>query len=183
MYMPLMLDNGKTYILNIPYFAQNDELNLDIIIMVVITVNIAIVMMVLAFILSGVVAERVTKPLQMLNDKLKMMRIGGKNEKITYHQKDEVGMLVREYNNMVDKLEESIEQLARSERENAWREMARQIAHEIKNPLTPMKLNIQFMLRSLQMEDNERFKQRFQEVSKMLMEQIDNMAHIVFGFF
>ena len=181
-YMPLMLDNGKTYILNIPYFAQNDELNLDIIIMVVITVNIAIVMMVLAFILSGVVAERVTKPLQMLNDKLKMMRIGGKNEKITYHQKDEVGMLVREYNNMVDKLEESIEQLARSERENAWREMARQIAHEIKNPLTPMKLNIQFMLRSLQMEDNERFKQRFQEVSKMLMEQIDNMAHIASAF-
>lgn len=181
-YMPLILDNGKTYILNIPYFAQNDELNLDIIIMVIITVNIAIVMMVLAFILSGVVAERVTKPLQMLNDKLKMMRVGGKNEKIIYHQKDEVGMLVREYNNMVDKLDESIEQLARSERENAWREMARQIAHEIKNPLTPMKLNIQFMLRSLQMEDSEKFKQRFQEVSKMLVEQIDNMAHIASAF-
>ena len=77
---------------------------------------------------------------------------------------------------MVDKLEDSISQLARSERESAWREMARQIAHEIKNPLTPMKLNIQFMLRSLQMEDTEKFKQRFKELSAMLMEQIDNMA-------
>ncbi len=181
-YMPLVLDNGKSYILNIPYFAQNDELNLDIIIMVVITVNIAIVMMVLAFILSGLVADRVTRPLQMLNEKLKKMRLGGKNEKIAYHHQDEVGVLVQEYNNMVDKLDESVEQLARSERESAWREMARQIAHEIKNPLTPMKLNIQFMLRSLQMEDTEKFKERFRDISGMLIEQIDNMAAIASAF-
>lgn len=175
-YMPLVLDNGKTYILNVPYFAQNDELNLDIIIMIVITVNIAIIMMVVAFVLSGLLAERVTKPLKLVNDKLRKMRIGGKNEKISYKDKDELGVLVQEYNNMVDKLEESISQLARTERESAWREMARQIAHEIKNPLTPMKLNIQFMLRSLQMEDTEKFKQRFKDLSAMLMEQIDNMA-------
>ncbi|MEG2556720.1 MAG: ATP-binding protein [Odoribacter sp.] len=181
-YMPLTLDNGKSYILNVPYFAQNDELNLDIIIMVVITINIAIVVMVLAFILSGVMAEQVTKPLQMVNDKLKKMHFGGKNEQISYHHKDEVGMLVQEYNNMVAKLDESVEQLARSERENAWREMARQIAHEIKNPLTPMKLNIQFMLRSLQMEDSEKFKQRFKDISGMLIEQIDNMAAIASAF-
>lgn len=175
-YMPLVLDNGRTYILNVPYFAQNDELNMDIVIMIVITVNIAIVMMVVAFVLSGLLAERVTKPLKLVNDKLRKMRIGGKNEKISYKDKDELGVLVQEYNNMVDKLEDSISQLARSERESAWREMARQIAHEIKNPLTPMKLNIQFMLRSLQMEDTEKFKQRFKELSAMLMEQIDNMA-------
>ena len=181
-YMPLVLDNGKSYILNIPYFAQNDELNLDIIIMVVITVNIAIVMMVLAFILSGLVAERVTRPLQMLNDKLKKMHVGGKNEKIVYNHADEVGRLVEEYNNMVDKLDESIVQLAKSERESAWREMARQIAHEIKNPLTPMKLNIQFMQRSLQVEDPQEFKQRFKDISTVLIEQIDNMASIASAF-
>lgn len=83
-YMPLVLENNKSYILNVPYFTQNDELNLDIVIMVIIAVNIAIDVMVLAFILSGVVAERVTKPLQLVNDKLKQMRIGGKNEKIVY---------------------------------------------------------------------------------------------------
>ncbi len=181
-YMPLVLDNGKSYILNIPYFAQNDELNLDILIMIVIMVNIAIVVIVLAFILSGLMAERVTKPLQMVNEKLQKMHFGGKNEKIVYKYKDEIGVLVQEYNNMVDKLDASIVQLARSERENAWREMARQIAHEIKNPLTPMKLNIQFMLRSLQMEEPEKFKQRFRDVSGMLIEQIDNMAAIASAF-
>ncbi|MDE6452330.1 MAG: sensor histidine kinase, partial [Odoribacter sp.] len=181
-YMPLVLDNDQTYILNVPYFAQNDELNLDILIMIIIVVNIAIVMMVLAFILSGVMAERVTKPLQMVNEKLRKMHVGGKNEKIMYNHKDEIGILVREYNNVVDKLDESVGQLARSERENAWREMARQIAHEIKNPLTPMKLNIQFMLRSLQMEDPEKFRQRFKDISGMLIEQIDNLAAIASAF-
>lgn len=181
-YMPLILDNGNTYVLNVPYFAQNDELNMDILIMVIITVNIAIVMMVLAFILSGLLAERVTKPLQMVNDKLRLMRIGGKNEKIYYNHKDEVGALVLEYNNMVDKLDESIVQLAKSERESAWREMARQIAHEIKNPLTPMKLNVQFMQRSLVQGDPEQLKERFKKVSSMLIEQIDNMASIASAF-
>lgn len=181
-YMPLILDNGKTYILNVPYFAQNDELNLDILVMVVITVNIAIVMMVLAFILSGLLAEQVTKPLQMVNDKLKLMRFGGKNEKIAYRHTDEVGALVLEYNNMVDKLDQSIAQLARSERESAWREMARQIAHEIKNPLTPMKLNVQFMQRSLQYEEPEKFRERFKNMAEMLIEQIDNMAAIASAF-
>lgn len=181
-YMPLVLENGKSYVINVPYFTQNDELNLDIVIMVIIAVNIAIVVMVLAFILSGVVAERVTKPLQMVNDKLKQMRIGGKNEKIDYQRRDEVGGLVKEYNNMVEKLEESVSQLARSERESAWREMARQIAHEIKNPLTPMKLNIQFMQRSLQIEDPREFKERFKDISGILIEQIDNMASIASAF-
>lgn len=181
-YMPLVLENGKSYVINVPYFTQNDELNLDIVIMVIIAVNIAIVVMVLAFVLSGIVAERVTKPLQMVNDKLKRMRIGGKNEKIAYARQDEIGSLVKEYNNMVEKLEESVNQLAKSERESAWREMARQIAHEIKNPLTPMKLNIQFMQRSLQIEDPEDFKKRFKDIAGVLIEQIDNMASIASAF-
>lgn len=181
-YIPLILENKEAYILNVPYFRQNDELNLDIVIMVIIAVNIAIVVMVLAFLLSGLVAERVTKPLQLVNEKLKKMRFGGKNEKIVYHNKDEVGALVQEYNNMVEKLDESINKLAKSERESAWREMARQIAHEIKNPLTPMKLNIQFMQRSLQIEDPAEFKERFKDISAILIEQIDNMASIASAF-
>lgn len=181
-YMPLVLENGDVYILNVPYFTQNDELNIDIIIMVIIAINIAIMIMVLAFILSGIIAERVTKPLQLVNNKLKAMKLGGKNEKIDYERRDEVGGLVKEYNNMVEKLEESVNQLAKSERESAWREMARQIAHEVKNPLTPMKLNIQFMLRSLQVEDPDEFKKRFREISAVLIEQIDNMASIASAF-
>ncbi len=181
-YMPLVLENGDLYILNVPYFTQNDELNIDIVIMVIIATNIAIMIMVLAFVLSGIIAERVMKPLQLVNNKLKAMRIGGKNEKIEYHRKDEIGSLVKEYNEMVEKLEDSINQLAKSERETAWREMARQIAHEVKNPLTPMKLNIQFLLRSLQIEDPVEFKKRFKEISGVLIEQIDNMASIASAF-
>ncbi len=181
-YMPLVLENGEVYILNVPYFTQNDELNIDIVVMVIIAINIAIMVMVLAFVLSGIIAERVTKPLQLVNNKLKAMRIGGKNEKIEYSRKDEIGSLVKEYNEMVEKLEDSINQLAKSERESAWREMARQIAHEVKNPLTPMKLNIQFLLRSLQIEDPVEFKKRFKEVSGVLIEQIDNMASIASAF-
>lgn len=181
-YMPLVLGSGESYILNVPYFPQSDELNVDIFFMLVVALNIVVMIIVLAFVFSGIIAERVTKPLQLVNDKLKAMRVEGKNEKIDYRKKDEVGSLVNDYNEMVEKLEESTNRLAKSERESAWREMARQIAHEVKNPLTPMKLNIQFMLRSLQIEDPDRFKQRFEEISGVLIEQIDNMASIASAF-
>ena len=74
----------------------------------IIAVNIAMIVMVLAFILSSIVAERITKPLQVVNEKLRQMRVGGKNEKIVYHERDEIGMLVKEYNEMVDKLEANV---------------------------------------------------------------------------
>lgn len=181
-YMPLLLVSGEKYVLSIPYFTRGEELNKDILLIVIVAVNIAMIVMVLAFILSSVVAERITKPLQVVNEKLRQMRVGGKNEKIVYHQRDEIGMLVKEYNEMVDKLEANVKKLAKSERESAWREMARQIAHEIKNPLTPMKLNLQFMQRTLQNGDIEEVRQRFKDISAVLIEQIDHMASIASAF-
>ncbi len=181
-YMPLVLENGERYVLSIPYFTRGEELNKDILLIVIIAVNIAMIVMVLAFILSSIVAERITKPLQVVNEKLRQMRVGGKNEKIVYHERDEIGMLVKEYNEMVDKLEANVKKLAKSERESAWREMARQIAHEIKNPLTPMKLNLQFMQRTLQKGDMEEVRQRFKDISAVLIEQIDHMASIASAF-
>lgn len=181
-YMPLVLETGERYVLSIPYFTKGEELNKDIFLIVIVAVNIAMIIMVLAFILSSVVAERITKPLQVVNDKLRRMRVGGKNEKIIYNQKDEIGLLVKEYNEMVDKLDANVKKLAKSERESAWREMARQIAHEIKNPLTPMKLNLQFMQRTLQKGDMEEVRQRFKDISSVLIEQIDHMASIASAF-
>ena len=181
-YLPLELKDGKKYVLCIPYFAKSDELNRDIVLFVVISGNIAMIVIVLAFFLSGVVAERVTKPLQLLNEKLRLMQVGGKNEKIVYNKQDEVGALVKEYNNMVDVLDENIKKLSKAERESAWREMARQIAHEIKNPLTPMKLNIQFLQRAMQGGDVEETRRRFEEISAVLVEQIDHMAMIATAF-
>jgi nitrogen fixation/metabolism regulation signal transduction histidine kinase len=105
----------------------------------------------------------------------------GKNEKIHYANKDEIGGLVQEYNRMVDELAMSVELLAKSERESAWREMARQIAHEIKNPLTPMRLSIQ----QLQRTWNDKTENRDEYIKKFtntLIEQIDNLAAIAIEF-
>jgi signal transduction histidine kinase len=181
-YMPLELEDGRRYVLSIPYFSKSDELNRDILFLVVISINVAIVVIILAILLSGVVAGRVVQPLQLVNEKLRLMLLDGKNEKIIYNKQDEVGALVKEYNGMVDKLEESVKRLARVEREAAWQEMARQIAHEIKNPLTPMKLNIQFLRRALQGEDVAEARRRFEGISSVLIEQIDHMASIANAF-
>ncbi|MDR0765418.1 MAG: HAMP domain-containing histidine kinase [Odoribacteraceae bacterium] len=181
-YMPLELENGKRYILGVPYFSKSDELNRDIFFLVIISVNVAIIVIILTLFLSRVVAERMVKPLRMVNEKLRLTRPGGKNERIIYNKQDEVGALVKEYNDMVDKLEESVRRLARVEREAAWQEMARQIAHEVKNPLTPMKLNIQFLQRALKGNDAERARARFEEISSVLIEQIDHMAAIASAF-
>lgn len=174
-YAPIVL-SGQNYIVNVPYFVQNYSYGRDLAMVVVLAVNIAIILIMISFSVSARVADWMLHPLILLTENLKRMRLTGKNEKIKYDRDDEVGIMVKHYNEAIDKLEESVMLLAKSEREGAWREMARQIAHEIKNPLTPMKLNIQFLQRSINMEDHETFKRRFAELSKVIMEQIDSMA-------
>ena len=181
-YVPLELTNGKRYVVNIPYFTQSGELNMDILLIIVISVNIAVVVVVLAFALASIVAGRVTKPLQLVNDRLSQMKLGEKNEKISYDSQDEVGEVIKAYNNMVDKLSDSMKKLARSEREGAWMGMARQIAHEIKNPLTPMKLNLQFLQRAMRNDNPEELRRRVMNVSAVLIEQIDYMTSIASAF-
>src|SRR5690606_7461450 len=103
------------------------------------------------------------------------------NERIDWPYEDEIGLLVREYNKMVNKVEESAAMLAQSEREGAWREMAKQVAHEIQNPLTPMKLNIQYLQQALK-NDQPNVKELAMKVSKSLIEQIDNLSYIATEF-
>src|SRR5439155_9330298 len=102
-------------------------------------------------------------------------------EEIVWTRKDEIGGLVREYNKMVHQLEESAEALARSEREGAWREMARQVAHEIKNPLTPMKLSIQYLQRAIDSNQGN-VKELTANVANTLIEQIDHLSKIAADF-
>ena len=99
----------------------------------------------------------------MLQSKFGTVTFGKLNEKIQYHARDEIGVLVREYNHMVEELSISAEKLAKSERESAWREMAKQIAHEIKNPLTPMKLSVQYLQRSYE-KDPENQKENINPI-------------------
>ena len=120
-----------------------------------------------------------TAPIHMLNDKMRHFEIGSKSNHIDYPYHDELGALVERYNMLVDRVEESAERLAKAERESAWRTMARQIAHEINNPLTPMKLSVQ----KLQLKHGtDQFDAYFDKTSRMLISEIDNLAHIAQSF-
>lgn len=175
-YTQMIAENGNSYILNIPYFPQNTEFNISMLSMVIVAINIFVFLITIAYILSVIIADKITKPMQLVNERIHAMRFDGRNEKIDYIRTDEMGALVDAYNKMVDQLDENIKLLAKTEREMAWREMAQQIAHEIKNPLTPMKLNLQFMQRAANIEDAEDFKLRFKETSDILIKQIDTLA-------
>ena len=124
----------------------------------------------------------VTRSLETIRVKMGKMGLEKKNEKI--HLKNatrEIDSLVNSYNKMVDDLAESAEKLARSERESAWQEMARQVAHEIKNPLTPMRLTIQSFEHTFNPDDPEN-NQKLKEFSKLLIQQIDTMSEVAEAF-
>lgn len=138
-----------------------------------------ILVLLLALFFAFWAAKSMTAPISMLTDKMRRFEIGGRDNHIEYPYHDELGALVERYNLLVDRVEESAEQLARAEREGAWRTMARQIAHEINNPLTPMKLSVQ----KLQLKrGKEGFDEYFDKTTKMLIAEIDNLAHIAQSF-
>jgi len=138
-----------------------------------------LIVLFLALVFSFWAAKSMTAPISMLNDKMRHFKIGAKDNHIQYPYHDELGALVERYNLLVDQVEQSAEQLARAEREGAWRTMARQIAHEINNPLTPMKLSVQKLQR---LRGSEGFDAYFEKAAPMLISEIDNLAHIAQSF-
>jgi two-component system, NtrC family, nitrogen regulation sensor histidine kinase NtrY len=144
-------------------------------------INIYLFLVLMAVLLALFVSGYVTKPMQLIREKLARIQLGKTNEKIVWNRDDEIGSLVNEYNRMVDELSISADLLARSERETAWREMARQVAHEIKNPLTPMKLSVQYLEKAWN-EKVPDWDERLERFSKTMIEQIDNMATIAREF-
>ena len=182
-YQPFINKNGKLLgFLNLPYFAKQDELEKEITLYISALTNIYVVLFVLSILTALFFSNLVTKPLRMLQERFSRMSLGRKNEPIHWKEKDEIGALVQEYNKMIEALELSAEKLARSERESAWREMAKQVAHEIKNPLTPMKLNIQHLQRTLAQTDADELRERVKKLAAMLIEQIDTLSSIATAF-
>jgi nitrogen fixation/metabolism regulation signal transduction histidine kinase len=137
------------------------------------------------FLMAGVIAvfvtNRITQSLTMIGDKMREVNLARHNQEIAWTRNDEIGGLVQEYNHMVQKLEASAAALAKTEREGAWREMARQVAHEIKNPLTPMKLSIQYLQKAI---DNNapNVKELSKGVAQTLIEQIEHLSKIAAEF-
>lgn len=143
--------------------------------------NVYVFLFLLATSIALAVSNSITRPLVQLGNKLKSVKLGSHNEKLQWNSSDELGQLVSNYNNMVSQLDDSAKLLARTERDLAWREMARQVAHEIKNPLTPMKLNIQYLLRAKN-QDSRDMNDMIERVSNTLIEQIDNLTGIANAF-
>lgn len=137
-------------------------------------------LLLVAAVIGIALANGITQPIVGIGEHLLATKLS-QNQPINWLRKDEIGQLVASYNNMIQQLEESAQRLAASEREDAWREMAQQVAHEIKNPLTPMKLHLQQLLR-LQQEDPERATAWAARIAPALIEQIDGLARIAGEF-
>lgn len=139
-------------------------------------------MLVLAIILAYFISSYITRSIKTIAEKIKETRLNKRNEKITIKAaSSEINSLIESYNNMIDQLEESAVKLAQSEREEAWKEMAKQVAHEIKNPLTPMRLTVQSFERKFNPED-PKIKEKVAEYSLTLIQQIDVMSSIASAF-
>jgi two-component system nitrogen regulation sensor histidine kinase NtrY len=181
-YCPVRLNKGSTSgYLNIPSFNTQDELNDEISRFLVTIINLNVFIFLIAGTIAVFLTNRITTSFSLISEKMRQVNLSKTNEAIVWKKNDEIGGLIREYNKMVAKLVESASALAKSEREGAWREMARQVAHEIKNPLTPMKLSIQY----LQKANNSgapNVKELTANVAKTLVEQIDHLSKIASDF-
>jgi signal transduction histidine kinase len=177
-YVPVRNESGKEYAyINIPYFESQNKLQDEISNFLVTIINLNAFIFLIAGIIALFITNRITQSFSLISDKMKKINLETGNEEIVWNRKDEIGALVNEYNKMVKKLDVSAKMLARSEREGAWREMARQVAHEIKNPLTPMKLNLQYLQMAIEKNSPE-VKNISLYVSQILLEQIDHLSQI-----
>ena len=181
-YIPFRNNEDKiiAYV-NLPYFAKQTELRKEIADFLAAYINVYVLLIVLAIMVTILVSRFITRPLQLIRDKLKDIGLGKSNEKIEWTSKDEIGSLVEEYNRMIDELARSAEMLARSERESAWREMAKQVAHEIKNPLTPMKLSVQHLQKAWDDKAPD-WEKRLAIFTRTIVEQIDSLSEIASEF-
>ena len=197
-YVDLLKENGQTFqssftyitdnksksiaILNIPYLENDDFLSKELNEFLERISYAYLFVLLMAIGIAFLLSKYITKSLKTISDKIKMTRLEKRNEKIVIDDtSEEIYTLVNSYNSMIDELEESAVQLAKSEREQAWREMAKQVAHEIKNPLTPMRLTVQNFQRKFDPMD-ENIHSKVDEYSKTLIQQIDTMSSIASAF-
>ena len=158
----------------VPYFLSEQIRRNEVRVLLERLIPTYLIALLLSLIFSYFATRRMTSPISMLNEKMRHFEIGAKDSHIDYPYRD-----VERYNLLVDRVEESAEKLANAEREGAWRTMARQIAHEINNPLTPMKLSVQKLQR---LRGTEAFDAYFEKATPMLISEIDNLAHIAQSF-
>ncbi|MFN6013972.1 MAG: sensor histidine kinase, partial [Flavobacteriales bacterium] len=181
-YLPFVNNEGKMLgYLNLQHFGQQKDFETQIQGFLVAIVNVFMLLLAISIVLAVFISNWLTAPLRLLQENFANIRFGKANSRISYNKEDEIGALVKDYNQKLDELEYTAQQLAQSERESAWREMAKQVAHEIKNPLTPMKLSIQQLLRVYDPKDPDSEK-KLQKVAGSIIEQIDALTNIANEF-
>lgn len=181
-YAPLLSAEGRTVgYLNVPYFTDLNSQRRQLYSTLLPIANSMMVVMLVAIVFSYLLARAVMRPLAEVRDTLRSVDLSRRLTKINYKSTDEVGELIGAYNGMTEQLRRQAERLASTEREATWREMARQIAHEIKNPLTPMKLSVQYMQRVWQ-SGRADFADVLGRTVTTLVEQIDQLAAVASGF-
>ena len=181
-YIPIVdAKNNVRYILNVPYFFRERDLINNFNNLLISLIIVFVLLILFAVLISYLISNNLTASFEVIRNKMSEIKLGKQNEPIEWNRNDEIGTLVSEYNKMIFQLQTSAEKLAQSERESAWREMAKQVAHEIKNPLTPMKLSIQMLERAIK-DKRDDVNEMSLKVSKTLVEQIDNLAQIATQF-
>ncbi len=181
-YMPINNFKGeKLGVLNLQFFGQQENSLAQMNELYATLINIFLFVFVVSTILTVIVGSWITSPLRQLHNSLNSLKFGKNMSRLKYDKRDEIGDLVEDYNKKLLELEETATQLAKSERESAWRDMAKQVAHEIKNPLTPMKLSVQHLQRSINPDDPQ-LMNKINRVSNSLIEQIDALTKIANEF-
>lgn len=169
-------------ILSLPFFASQQDLERNIVEVLSNVLNIFTFVFIIFLFVSFFVSRGLTFPLRLITQKIKRTTLSAYNEPLSWNSDDEIGLMVTEYNRMLLNLEESKKALAKSEKESAWREMARQVAHEIKNPLTPMKLTLQHMKRVIDDESDVGQTDNKLKQINTLLEQIETLSDIATSF-
>lgn len=180
-YVPINDAKHTLGYLELPYFSNEADYKQRAGSLLNAMINVYALIFIAIGLLAVFIARQITNPLTIIQTSLSRTIYGQKNEPIKWQRNDEIGALITEYNNMIAALEQSAQKLAQSERESAWREMAKQVAHEIKNPLTPLKLGLQLLEKSWRDKD-PKFDQKFERFSKSFVEQIESLSSIASEF-
>ena len=169
-------------ILELQFTQDNSEIEKELTEFILRLCLVYILMFFIAIVFAYFLSSYITRSIKAISDKIQQTRLTERNEKIILNKaSSEIEILVEAYNNMIDELGESAAKLAKSEREQAWREMAKQVAHEIKNPLTPMRLTVQSFERTFNPSE-DKAKDKLKEFSQTLIQQIDVMSSIASAF-
>ncbi len=176
--------NREIAFLQIPNYESTKEVTSNIANFLSTILNAYVIILLLSSLLAFLLARSLTKPIQLIGQKINNIRLGQKNDELLWNDDDEIGELVSKYNQAVKKLETSAKSLAESERQIAYEQMAKQISHEVRNPLTPMKLSIQ-QLQRVSENNDPMLKTHVKRMCNTLIEQIDHLERVAseFSFF